>query len=144
MFNIRNGIYKYIGDGSSREVYDLNNGYVLKVAKNSAGLAQNKSEYKIYKKDNSRLFADIVYVSDDYNFVIMRKAKRVHDILEVWDYFNVSSKFEFYNLNFIRRMKFKYNLVLADLNRPSSWGIIDKRYVIIDYGFTNEVKDKHY
>ena len=144
MFNLRNGIYKYIGEGSSREVYDLNNEYVLKVAKNKAGLAQNRSEYKIYKKDNSKLFANILYASDDYNFIIMRKAKKVHDISDVWNYFNVSSKFEFYNLSFIRRLRNKYNLILADLNRPSSWGIIDKKYVIIDYGFTIDVKEKHY
>ena len=44
---MRQGNYIYIGSGSSRNVFDLGNGYVMKVAKNIAGIAQNKSEYRI-------------------------------------------------------------------------------------------------
>lgn len=42
MFNERRMFCKYIGSGSSRNVFDLGNGYVMKVAKNLAGIAQNK------------------------------------------------------------------------------------------------------
>ena len=57
LLNISRGYYKYIGEGSSRIVYDLGNRYVLKVAKNLAGIAQNKSEYKISSYDETNLFA---------------------------------------------------------------------------------------
>lgn len=38
MLNIKRGYYKYIGSGSSRDVFDLGNGYVIKVAKIEPGL----------------------------------------------------------------------------------------------------------
>ena len=144
MVNLRRGKYRYIGGGSSREVYDLNNGYVVKVAKNRAGIEQNKTEYRIYSKDNTGIFAKIVQVSDNYEYVVMKKARKVKRIEEVWKYFNVSNKMEFYNVGEIERLRNKYNLILADINRVSSWGIINGNLVIIDYGFTQAVKRKYY
>jgi hypothetical protein len=40
--------YKKIGNGWQRIVYDLNNGYVLKVALTKKGIQCNKKEFKIY------------------------------------------------------------------------------------------------
>ena len=34
MLRIKRGYYRYIGSGSGRKVFDLGNGYVIKVAKN--------------------------------------------------------------------------------------------------------------
>ena len=53
--NIKRGYYRYIGSGSGRQVFDLENGYVVKVAKNKAGIAQNKSEYKISYIDVNKI-----------------------------------------------------------------------------------------
>jgi hypothetical protein len=39
---------KLIGWGRKRKVYDLGNGYVLKVAKSKAGLLSNKTEFLLY------------------------------------------------------------------------------------------------
>ncbi len=39
---------KQIGSGRKRIVYDLGNGYVLKVAKSKAGRDSNKTEYRLY------------------------------------------------------------------------------------------------
>jgi len=55
--NIKRRYYKFIGIGSGRIVYDLENGYVVKVANNNKGIAQNKTEYKISLSDNTNLFA---------------------------------------------------------------------------------------
>ncbi|HHX11997.1 MAG TPA: hypothetical protein GX731_04185, partial [Clostridiales bacterium] len=41
IMNIGKGNYQFIGSGSGRRVYDLGNGYVVKVAKNNRGIAQN-------------------------------------------------------------------------------------------------------
>lgn len=144
MFNIRRGYYKYIGSGSSRDVFDLENGYVIKVAKNRAGVAQNKSEYNISHYDNSDLFAKVVQVSNDFYFLVMEKADKIYNISEVFKYFNVSGKRGLYQLNEMQNIKINYNLVLADFNRKSNWGIINGRPVIIDYGFTREVSQKYY
>ena len=40
--------YKIIGYGWHRIVYDLNNGYILKVSTSNHGLESNTTEYKVY------------------------------------------------------------------------------------------------
>ena len=54
--NIKRRYYKFIGIGSGRIVYDLENGYVVKIAKNNRGIAQNKTEYEISLSDNTNLY----------------------------------------------------------------------------------------
>lgn len=144
MLGIRQGKYKYIGDGSGRVVFDMKNGYVVKVAKNMAGIAQNKAEYKISKNDNSRIFAEVVQASNDYYFIIMKKAEKVNNMYYVWLYFNAWNERDFLRRYEIQEVRNKYNLLLGDLKKKSSWGIVDGKAVIIDYGFTKEVRDKYY
>ncbi|WP_160690846.1 hypothetical protein [Clostridium sp. C2-6-12] len=144
MFNINRGYYCYIGSGSSRDVFDLNNGYVIKVAKNIAGIAQNQTEYVISYYDDSDLFAKVVQASNDFYFLIMEKADKINNISEVFKYFNVSDKRELFHLKEIQNIKKKYNLLLGDFDRKRNWGIIKGRPVIIDYGFTREVSDRYY
>ena len=57
--DIRRGFYKYLGVGSGRVVFDLENGNVVKVALNRRGIAQNEAEYKIALTNDSHLFAKI-------------------------------------------------------------------------------------
>ena len=63
MLNVERGTCKYLGEGSSRKVYDLNNGHVVKIAKNMAGVEQNRMEYKISEEDNSEILARVVQAS---------------------------------------------------------------------------------
>ncbi|MBN7576531.1 MULTISPECIES: hypothetical protein [Clostridium] len=144
MFNIKQGYYKYIGSGSGRKVFDLGNGYVLKIAKNKAGIAQNKAEYIISDNDHTKLFAKVIQVSSDFSLLIMQKASKISDILYVWKYFNVSNRDEFLKTQELQEIKKNYRLLLGDFCRKSSWGMIDGKPVIIDYGFTREVVEKHY
>ncbi len=144
MFNITQGYYKYIGSGSGRKVFDLGNGYVLKIAKNKAGIAQNKAECRISDNDHTNLFAKVIQVSSDFSLLIMQKANKVSDILYVWKYFNVSNKDEFLKTQELQEIKKHYKLLLGDFCRKSSWGMIDGKPVIVDYGFTREVVEKHY
>lgn len=141
---INNGTYHFIDSGSGRKVFDLDNGFVIKVAKNRRGIAQNKVEYQISSMDTSDLFAKIPQISDDSFMLIMEKAERINNISEVWKYFNVKSNQELFQLDVLKDISIKYNLLFADLRRPINWGIVDGRPVIIDYGFTQEVKRKYY
>lgn len=142
--NLKWRYYKYIGSGSCRDVFDLGNGYVVKVASNRAGIAQNKAEYRISRKDHSGLFAKVVQVSNDFKFLIMVKATKLYNIEYVWMYFNVKNERELTSLPEFQKLKEDYNLVLGDFERKSSWGIINGKPVIIDYGFTKYVSRKYY
>lgn len=144
MFNIQRGYYRYIGSGTGRSVFDLGNGYVIKVARNTAGIAQNLSECEISLNDHSNLFAKVVQVSNDFKLIIMQKADKLSNISYVWNYYNVKNKLELLSLPGIRNAIRKYNLLFGDLDRASSWGLINGRPVIIDYGFTREVKNGFY
>ena len=144
MFRIKNGMYIYLGSGSSRRVYDLNNGYVVKVAKNEAGIEQNKAEYYISMNDFSGIFAEVIDVSHDYSMLIMKKAEKVRDMKIIWNYFYADNKREFRHSRTIQKLRNKYNLLFGDLNKTSSWGIIDRQPVIIDYGFTEYVERNYY
>ncbi|WP_243176871.1 hypothetical protein [Clostridium gasigenes] len=137
-------VYRYIGSGSGRKVFDLGNGYVIKVAKNIAGIAQNQVEYQISFNDNSNLFAKVIEVSGDFKFLIMKKADTINNFSHVLKYFNVSNSREFIRLKGIQTIQWKYNLLLEDLCKKSSWGIIDGIPVIIDYGFTKQVQRRYY
>ena len=144
MFNINRGYYRYIGTGSSRDVFDLKNGYVIKVAKNIAGIAQNQTEYAISNYDDSNLFAKVISISNDFYFLVMEKADKIDNISDVFRYFNVSDKRELFHLKELQNIKKKYNLLLGDFDRKSNWGIIKGRLVIIDYGFTKDVSERYY
>lgn len=61
----------YMGSGSSRLVYEIDDNVVLKLAKNNKGIAQNEKEYSI-KNDNYKsdfnIFPKVFNGSDEENF----------------------------------------------------------------------------
>lgn len=141
--NINNNKYQLLGAGSGRYVYDLNNGYVVKAAKNRKGIVQNKAESEIASSDRSHIFAKVLDVSQDFHFLIMEKADRITSFAEVWRYYNVRNNRELFRLEEFRATLKKHNLLPADLHRQTSWGLIKGKPVIIDFGFTKEVS-KYY
>lgn len=144
ILNIRKRNYQYIGSGSGRVVYDLGNGYVVKVAKNNKGIAQNKAESHISSSDHSNLFAKTIKVSEDFRLLIMEKAVRIRDFSEVRKYYNVIRNRELFQLEEIKSVILNHSLLQNDLYRTSSWGMLNQRPVIIDYGFTQQVRRNYY
>jgi len=142
--NINRGKYRYLGKGSGRIVYDMGNGRVIKAAKNIKGIAQNLEEYNISEVDNSGLFARVLNVSDDYRFLIMDKAERIKDMSYVWKYFRVRNNKELFQVNAIRDLFEKYDLMIWDFGRAVNWGLIHGKPMIIDYGFTRQVRSRYY
>ncbi len=142
--NINLNNYRYIGSGSGREVYDLHNGYVVKIAKNIKGLAQNEAEHYISDNANSDLLAKVTYISYDFKYLIMEKADKVNHMTGILRYFNVRNKRKLSNIREIRKIAERFDLVYADFYKPNTWGKINDRYVIVDYGYTRSVKEKYY
>lgn len=142
--DITDGLYKCLGSGSGRQVFDLNNGYVVKVAKNRKGFAQNKVEHYISRNSRIDLLAEVVEVSEDYSLLVMEKAQKISDIRDVWDYFRVKSNRELLEHRDVKKLYMQYRLLPRDLLRVCNWGRIGNFIVIIDYGFTFEVRMKYY
>lgn len=141
---MKNWNLRWIGSGSSRDVYDLRNGCVLKIAKNRAGLAQNEQEYRISLMDTSGFFAKVINISYDFKYLVMRKARRISSDMYIFKFFNVKNIQEFIKLKEIRSIRDRYNLLWGDLLKASSWGDIDGKVVLIDYGFTTKIRDIYY
>ena len=142
--NLKNQSYAYLGAGSGRRVFDLGDGYVVKVAMNRKGIAQNKTEYDISKAGASDMFARIAKVSEHFDLLIMEKAEKLTDFSVVWKHFNVTNHRELFKLKEFRDLLNTYTLVPNDFARKDSWGTINGRPVIIDYGFTVQVRNRYY
>jgi len=142
--NIKRGVYKCIGVGSGRKVYDLSNGYVVKAAKNKKGIGQNEAEYKISLADDTNLFAKVTGVSDRFTLLVMEKSDKIKHISYVWNYFNVRSNKQLYRIKELQDISTRYSLLLIDFGRPANWGQLNGNPVIIDYGYTKEVRRRFY
>lgn len=141
---VKNKEYKLIGSGSSRLVYDLNNGYVLKVAKDIRGLNQNEAENKIYQSCKSTFFAEIIEVSENNVFLVMPKAKKIKNINTVLKYYK-KRNIQALLLDTLLDEDIGANSIgKGDLKRASNWGIIDGVPLIIDYGLTKSIFKKYY
>jgi hypothetical protein len=141
---IRQNDFKLLGRGSGRKVYDIGNGYVAKMAKNRKGFAQNEAEYAISTRVNDDLFAKILCASDNFRFVIMEKAEPIAKISYVWTYFDVKNNKQLYKLKAFKQMESELKLLVNDLGRVKNWGKINDRPVIVDYGFTQKVRNRYY
>ena len=163
-----------LASGSSRIVYKVDDTKVLKLAKNKKGLAQNETEIdfgrdsylsdivaKIFDFDENGLwvemelaqkltpamFKNIVGVDFENYCEAMRYRYRVaveyqyripkpENMDEMWE-----NDFVYKMMD----MMVNYELILADLCKITSYGLVDNnRIVLIDSGLTNEVFDTHY
>lgn len=141
---IRQGKYWKLGEGSGRKVYDMGNGCVIKYAKNHKGYAQNKQEYDIFHIRQDVILAAVFAMSADGRILIMEKAKPYRSSALLYQYYHVSGRREFLALPEIKRLMKEYYLLGADLAKTSSWGEARGRTVLIDYGFTRQVRHRHY
>jgi len=161
--------FEKMAQGSSRDVYDAGD-YVIKVAKNVKGIAQNEVESNLYNDGYAPSFlAEIIYTASDNSFLIMEKCKKVtRDSFKSKAGFSLKYLFEYliytihgnYSFEQIELSdesdeflsdihkyvtSFGVDKSYTDLERPSSWGINrNGDLVLIDYGLNNDVAQKHY
>lgn len=64
---------KLIGKGSARFVFALEEGRLLKIAKDKRGIEQNKVEVNISKEKN-KLFTEVYEYADDMSWIIVEQA----------------------------------------------------------------------
>lgn len=142
--NVSKKKYRFLGEGSGRVVYDLDNGYVVKIAKNAKGIAQNKAEYNISLNSQSDILAKVTSASKGFKYIIMEKADKIKNLNPVFNYFKVKNINRLRKLEVLKDFSVNHHLNYADLSIPSSWGLINGIPVVIDYGLTAEVFKKYY
>ncbi len=141
---IKGGKYKLLGIGSSRIVYDLNDGNVIKVAKDIRGVYQNTAENQIYSSSKSNFFAEVIAISEDNRCLLMPKAEKIKNIHTVYKYYDVNNIKSLTKLDNLSEDIINNNLSKGDLIRASNWGLINNVPLIIDYGLTNSIYRKYY
>lgn len=155
---------KHLSSGSSRIVYKTDRGTVIKLAKNSKGLAQNKAEVNLKFKSkhiNNTLDFDKKYIwiespflkkitETQFEKLTSLNFKEFCEAIE-FDLSDKKKKPKNYE-KIIKTQIFKdvieicekHNLCYGDIVRISSWGSKDKVAVLADTGLTKSIYDKYY
>lgn len=167
-------IYQYVkkflkpmGRGSSRMTFLLGGKKILKLAKNQAGIAQNEAEVDVYTNPSTKNVVSRIYSYDpQYKWLVSELVKPLS-----WDEFEKVTRWgwqEFVDclksalvgggfqekdvpqhmqqwFNAVLQMAKANNLSLGDLKVDDHWGkTADNRVVLLDYGLTHDVGEKHY
>ncbi|GIM27663.1 hypothetical protein CPJCM30710_03290 [Clostridium polyendosporum] len=137
--------YTFLGEGIARKVYALDDNYVLKVAKNDDGYYQNFVENYVYSHSNKHLknyLCPIIYYSP--KILIMKRAIPLKSLLKITrsDFMVILKQKNM--LNDMHELIDRFLLYSNDIFTPRSWGIIDNKYYLIDYGCTNDLGDEYY
>ena len=164
---------KKLGECSSRIVFDYDDKSVLKLAKNSKGIAQNDADGDYGKH---RMYPDVIPeifdTDDDGNWIIVRKANKITQsrfkqltnidfktfcgIIGELD-LNLKgkrSKLSQEAQNYINDedniiysiydLMGNFDMISGDICKINSWGEINNKAVLIDSGLTNDVLKTHY
>lgn len=137
--------YEFLGEGISRKVFSLNNEYVIKYAKGTDGIYQNMVEHFVYMYANQNLRKYLCpIVCFKPKLCIMKKATPLSSFSDK-KYIDVKSirseKNIYEDLNFLAD---KFYLYYEDIISTSSWGVLDGKNVLIDYGCTTPQGDIFY
>jgi hypothetical protein len=124
--------YELIGHGYNRMVYDLNNGYILKIALSEVGLIGNANEAYLYHNCNEEVQKYLCPVKEfGSGWIIMKKmdTKGPLAILEYTKLIELQLKF------------LSYGIIPIDLRLANVAFSEDNEMIVIDYGlFTMDLK----
>lgn len=159
--------FKMLGEGSSRIVFDLLDGTVLKLAKNVIGIKQNISESNIknyltipiIKKDENNFWIIVEKAEemDEEDFekltemsfetfeenihTISKFIKKKIDILPEETLKQIEKNTILKN---VKNLMETFNLASGDISKLSSWGILNNSPKLIDVGLTREIYKNYY
>jgi len=151
-----------LGQGSSRAAYVFSSRYVLKIAINNKGIAQNETEVQVATNPETKAIIARVHKADpDNKWVISDAVRELKNEKEFADATGLDWT------TFIKEVKALFkgepvedpsemaqamaatmkanDLMFGDIKEITHWGkAADGRVVLLDYGFTGEVFEKHY
>ena len=162
-----------LGKGSSRAVFDIGEGQVVKLAINDKGIAQNYAESSLSDNDNP-ILSKVFDVDAMGRYIVAEKAKKMNSAAfkkmtgQTFGTFagemrwsdrmahrgGVKTTSSFAEK--VKQWALRNNVMPGDLGRQANMGIVQRQdpedlfgYVrpqpaIIDYGFTRDVARQHY
>lgn len=151
-----------LGQGSSRVAFVLSPRYVLKIAINNKGIAQNETEVQIASNPKTKsIIAKVHKFDPNYKWVISDAVRE----LKSDDDFSKATGLNWYTFLYevaaIAKGKWigypsemaqatgetmkVNNMMFGDISKIGHWDkTADGRVVLLDYGLTGEVWKKHY
>jgi hypothetical protein len=158
-----NDKFERIGEGSSRIAYTRQgDDTVIKLAKTMKGKAQNGLEYRVWEgSKNKKILAEVTDHDPHFRWIEMEKC---HDakLSHIEEYYGVkfdelisaidSLKLDFGGfknnwwakewLNVFRKHPY---IRTGDFRDTDQWGkTLDGRVVVVDYGFSNNIRNNYY
>lgn len=158
--------WELLGEGSSRVIFQISKSMVLKLAYNSAGLAQNENEmdsrfispctnptliadpeakWIIVRKNNSITEAEFEEMVG-YNFKQFAKSLFYKNNNEIHD-----GKPRLYNeivqhplFKCIAKLVLETDLQVGDISKISSWCELDGKVLLRDFGLSKDIWKKYY
>jgi len=142
------GASSLLGKGSSRSVYSLEIGIVVKVANNNAGYSQNEAEVIIYKSGlfNS-IVNEILWYSEDFEYIITWECELFQSLFDMLDTLEIEDMRDI--LDKMPKIKELNKFIgLPTTTETITWSNLgintDGSLVLIDYGFTSKIRDQYY
>lgn len=138
--------FHFLGEGIARKVFELDDKFVIKVAKNEDGYHQNFVERYIYASctpELKRYLCPIIY-SDD-RIIIMAKAQPYNKIIGKHDFVDPRKfRSEKNVVEDLKKLIAQYHLFEEDIFAARSWGLINNKFYLIDFGCTSDYGDTFY
>ncbi len=153
-----------LGEGSSRTIFQISDSLVLKVAHNDKGLAQNEAEMSL----NSPCINNVLVADPEAKWIIVRFTEtmteedfkeaigisfksfmkalyfkhnnEIHDGMP--DDYEDICKNAFFKC--ISRTAIEHDLQIGDVAKASSWGLMDGKPLLRDFGLTKDVFIDYY
>lgn len=156
--------FEKLGEGSSRTIFQISDSLVLKVAHKEAGIQQNSEEMRI----KSPCLNNVLAADTEGKWIIVRWTENIteddfEDVVGIS--FKTFGKALYYKMNnevhddkpkdyeeIIEHPLFKclitavvkYDLQTGDISKISSWGLLDGKVLLRDFGLTKEVFADYY
>lgn len=136
--HVARGKMRFLDAGSSRAVWRLGNGVVLKIARNQAGISQNQEEIRASKELPRDIVAQVFRADPGGKWLTMEEVKPDPKI--VGRIINDPRQYRQ-----LLGLLAKAGLSSADAFREDHWGrTSDGRMVLMDYGLTTTGFQTHY
>ena len=157
--------FQELGEGSARFVFKIDDKFIIKLAKDEKGIAQNKFESSI----KSPITAKIFYKDPEDSWIICQFAEKLSEkefkeftkfslkdfysalsykmnmdsySVEKPENYDILNENEFFNE--VLALVLNNDLQIGDLQYIDSWGKIDNKPKLIDFGLSRDIFEEYY